>query len=289
VIFATGFPIVNIRGLYAFKMYKSFSYAVCVPNEAKLGAIYNSVAMDGLTYRDSPDGLIVGGLDHRTGRWKCGEYFAILEEHAKMIARRATTPSALSRVHPSIEEGNLPRTSYKQTQAESARISRRRPSFMEGWHGESRDGVVSAGDVWSANDCMTFDHIPLSGRMFRLFHRNAYIISGFNKNGMTNSFICAQIVADVINKRKNKFRRLLKPTRTLNISVWGSFLKNFVFDGFGLVAGLFSLGKRRCPHMGCRLKFNPNTKTWDCPCHGTRLTSKGDIIVSPTVDINDKL
>jgi len=40
---------------------------------------------------------------------------------------------------------------------------------------------------------------------------------------------------------------------------------------------------RKCPHMGCRLSFNPIEKTWDCPCHGSRFTYLGQVIESPAV------
>ena len=240
LVIATGFPIVNIRGLYSFKMYKSSSYAVCVDGGQKVGALYNAIADDGLMYRDCEDGIIIDGFGHRTGKWKCGDYFEKLRK----------------------EGGKF-------------------------WIASSQ---VPRNDVaWAANDCMTFDSVPYAGRLLRFFARNVYIISGFGKWGMTNGYACAKIVDDLINKRKNRYRRLFKPTRILNVMVWPKFLWNFLQDGWGLVAGLFSSGKRRCPHMGCRLKFNPNTKTYDCPCHGSRLTEKGEIIVSPSVDKNNHL
>ena len=241
VVFATGFPIVNIRGIYAFKMYKSFSYAVRVPWDGELDAIYCSMATDGFNYRSWSNDVVISGLDHRTGRWRCDDYYAKLKSS---------------------------------------------PPLWRGGTAVGGDGVVE----WSANDCMTFDNIPYAGRMFRWFHRrSAFVISGFGKWGMTNSYISARIVDDIISKRKNPYRRLYKPTRVLNIAVWPSFLWNFLQDGCGLVAGLFSSRRKRCPHMGCRMKFNPNTKTWDCPCHGSRFTEKGDIIVSPAVDANEVL
>lgn len=235
VIFATGFPIVNIRGLYAFKMYKSFSYGINVASEKKLNANFNSIAGDGLTYRDCENGIIVGGLDHRTGRIKCDDHYKMLEQYGKNFGTQIT-------------------------------------------------------NRWAANDCMTFDGVPYAGRMFCLCHRNSvYMISGFGKWGMTNSFVSANIISDIVSKRKNKYKCLYKPTRILNVLTWGKFFVNMMCDVGGLVAGLFSSRKKRCPHMGCRLKYNPNTKTWDCPCHGSRLTTEGEIIVSPAVDANKVL
>ena len=38
---------------------------------------------------------------------------------------------------------------------------------------------------------------------------------------------------------------------------------------------------KRCPHLGCALKWNPQEHTWDCPCHGSRFTEDGRLIDNP--------
>ena len=37
----------------------------------------------------------------------------------------------------------------------------------------------------------------------------------------------------------------------------------------------------RCPHMGCQVEWNPDEKSWDCPCHGSRFDYKGNLIDNP--------
>ena len=34
----------------------------------------------------------------------------------------------------------------------------------------------------------------------------------------------------------------------------------------------------RCPHLGCQLEWNPDEKSWDCPCHGSRFDRFGALI-----------
>ena len=37
----------------------------------------------------------------------------------------------------------------------------------------------------------------------------------------------------------------------------------------------------KCPHMGCQLVWNPDEKSWDCPCHGSRFDYRGRLIDGP--------
>jgi len=266
IILATNFPIVNIRGLYAFKMYKSFSYAINVRSQIKLNAIFNSIEDDGLTYRDSENGIITGGLDHRTGRAKHCDKFVQLKERAAAFGTEIT-------------------------------------------------------NKWAANDCVTFDGVPFAGKFKRLC-RGVFIISGFGKWGMTNAFAAAKTVADLVSEKKNEYAGIFKPAKIYNIKVWHKILINAFYDVYNLIKSFFcvtfktprSLKKgqggivgyrfrkravykdesgdlhvlaSRCPHMRCQLKFNPNTKTWDCPCHGSRLTVSGQIITAPAVSSNE--
>lgn len=58
-------------------------------------------------------------------------------------------------------------------------------------------------------------------------------------------------------------------------------------NGWETAVSLLTPTAKRCPHLGCALKWNPMEHTWDCPCHGSRFTRDGKLIDNPaTRDLN---
>ena len=44
----------------------------------------------------------------------------------------------------------------------------------------------------------------------------------------------------------------------------------------------------KCPHLGCQLEWNPEEKSWDCPCHGSRFDERGNLQDNPALkDLTD--
>lgn len=129
---------------------------------------------------------------------------------------------------------------------------------------------------WSAQDCMTLDGLPYIG-MYGKNHRNLYVASGFGKWGMTNSMVAAMVIRDQILGRRepdwNVFSPQRRMTRTAFLNLAGQTavtVRNFVtFRG------------PRCPHLGCRLKWNPYEKVWECPCHGSGFCGDGSLKDNP--------
>lgn len=133
---------------------------------------------------------------------------------------------------------------------------------------------------WSAQDCVTWDNLPYIGR-YASSTRNLYVATGFKKWGMTSSMASAMILTDLICGRPSEEAEVFSPQRFHA----AASAKNLLTDGghsvAGLTAGLFSAPNRKCTHLGCRLHWNPDEETWDCPCHGSRFTSKGELISDP--------
>ena len=57
------------------------------------------------------------------------------------------------------------------------------------------------------------------------------------------------------------------------------------YDGEKLAA--YNDGRRlhkvssKCSHLGCELVWNPDEKSWDCPCHGSRFSADGEVLNGP--------
>lgn len=128
---------------------------------------------------------------------------------------------------------------------------------------------------WATQDCMTLDGAPYIGN-YSALTPDIYVATGFNKWGMTSSMLSAMILSDMLQGKKNKYADVFSPSRTI---IRPQTAVNFAHA----VSGLVSFSKKRCPHMGCAMKYNKAEHTWDCPCHGSRFTENGELIDNPAV------
>lgn len=130
--------------------------------------------------------------------------------------------------------------------------------------------------AWAAQDCMTLDSVPYIGH-FSKGKPYWYAATGFGKWGMTTSMVSAMIIRDMIIGKENPNRHVFSPQR---ITIRAS-MKNFMKDSAYSVRNLLALGGPRCPHLGCKLRWNWAEQSWDCPCHGSRFTKEGKLIDNP--------
>ncbi len=126
---------------------------------------------------------------------------------------------------------------------------------------------------WATQDCMSLDKIPLIGQ-YSPNTPNLYIATGFNKWGMTSSMAAARILCDAVKGEKNDVADIFDPNR----SIWKPQLFVNVFE---TLANFMYPTTKRCPHLGCALKWNKYEHSWDCPCHGSRFTADGKVLDNP--------
>ncbi len=126
---------------------------------------------------------------------------------------------------------------------------------------------------WATQDCMTLDGVPYIGR-YSGRTDGLYVATGFNKWGMTSSMVSAMILCDLVRGKENRYSGVFSPSRTI-------LRPQLAANAAEAIVNLLTPTVRRCPHLGCALKWNPDERTWDCPCHGSRFEENGKLIDNP--------
>lgn len=165
---------------------------------------------------------------------------------------------------------------------------------------------------WSSQDYLSLDHFPLIGP---LDHErdDLFFASGLQKWGNTNGNVAGKLLCAYLLKQPSQYATYFDPHRSnsfltpkflqLNFHVmkelFSSHLSQFdhtypqmgkasVLNIHGHAYGMYRdehdevyVVDITCPHLGCICSFNEADKTWDCPCHGSRFSCRGDIIKGP--------
>ena len=141
-------------------------------------------------------------------------------------------------------------------------------SFAEKYYTDAKEKYT-----WAAQDCITLDSVPYIGN-YSANTPDLYVATGFNKWGMTSAMVAAEILTDLINGKKNEFAEVFSPSRHI-------IRKQLALNAVSAVGGLLTPAVKRCPHLGCALKWNKNERSWDCPCHGSRFSREGKLLNNP--------
>jgi nitrite reductase/ring-hydroxylating ferredoxin subunit len=191
---------------------------------------------------------------------------------------------------------------------------------LEEWVREKFD-VTSVEHRWATHDHIPNDLLPFIGRAGP-FSDRVLAVTGLRKWGLAMGTTAAVVLSDRILGRDNQWAHRFDPMRLHPIAGGPSFLKNAAASvqhlavdrllkrgsaedlapGEGAVVGS-GLGQRaayrdeegtlhslsaRCTHMGCIVNFNDAERTWDCPCHGSRFDTSGEVIEGPATKALEK-
>ena len=274
IVLATNYPLMS-KMFAELPAYRTYAIGLQIPRGAVEPALFWDTADPYIYVRTQPNGhddlLIVGGEDHRTGQ----------EDDA------------------------------------DARFGR-----LEQW---ARERFSSAGDVlykWSGQFMETHDGLAFLGQ-YSSSEPNVFLITGDSGMGMTHGTIGGMIVSDLILGRSNPWVDVYDPTRIATQSIKEAIpevisstvpyadwvtggdvssvdeIKNG--DGAVIREGLSKIAVYRdddgrlhkrsavCTHLGCIVRFNSLEKTWDCPCHGSRFSTEGEVINAPAISPLAKL
>ena len=264
IVFATHFPFINAPGFYFARMHQERSYVLALEHAAKLDGMYLGIDKESLSFRNYNDLLLLGGGGYRTGENSKGGKYTLLREQANIFY----------------------------------------PQSKETLH-------------WSAQDCMTLDSVPYIGQ-FSASTPNWYVATGFGKWGMTSSMVSAILISDYITGAEHPCSSVFSPLRFTPTASMSAFVTNMGQAVKGISKRAFSYNQIdakdlpaghggvveykdekvgvykdeqnrifvvsvRCPHLGCQLEWNPDEKSWDCPCHGSRFDYKGKLLNNPAL------
>lgn len=126
---------------------------------------------------------------------------------------------------------------------------------------------------WATQDCMSLDGIPYIGP----YSKNTpqlYVATGFNKWGMTGSMAASNILTDLVLEKEHPWAEVFSPSRSI-------LRPQLAVNAAEAALNLLRPTAPRCPHMGCALKWNPQERSWDCSCHGSRFTEDGHLVNNP--------
>lgn len=145
--------------------------------------------------------------------------------------------------------------------------------------------------------------------------KNVFIITGDSGNGMTHTTLGGMIVTDLIMGRSNPWATFYDPARKVKhglgdfvkeqadtLSYYGDWAKGGTVESVqeipagegGVVQhGMHKMAVYRddtgglhavsavCTHLGCVVHWNSAEKSWDCPCHGSRFSTEGQVLHGP--------
>jgi glycine/D-amino acid oxidase-like deaminating enzyme/nitrite reductase/ring-hydroxylating ferredoxin subunit len=172
---------------------------------------------------------------------------------------------------------------------------------------------VSIAHRWSGQVIETNDGLPFIGEMAP----RQFAATGFAGNGMTFGTLAAMMASDAALGLSNPWSELFDIGRTkIRGGLWDYVTENKDYpyylirsrfagaegqslralnrgegkllevDGERVAAyraedGAVTMRSPVCTHMGCIVQWNTAERTWDCPCHGSRFSPKGEVLAGP--------
>jgi hypothetical protein len=176
--------------------------------------------------------------------------------------------------------------------------------------------VASIDFKWSSQYFEPADGLPYIGKLPG-FDQDIFVATGLGGNGITLGSVAGKILRDLILDNTNIFADLFSPSRIKPIAGFAEFVKEntdvvyrFIKDRFaakdieslseipldsGAViefeneklaiyrdpSGEIHAVSPVCTHTGCIVNWNNAEKSWDCPCHGARYDTNGEVITGP--------
>jgi glycine/D-amino acid oxidase-like deaminating enzyme len=135
---------------------------------------------------------------------------------------------------------------------------------------------------WSAQDGITVDGLPYIGRYSRKTPW-LFTASGFAKWGMTQGTAAGIILSALVKGDPDPSLGAFSPQRRVGLPGFAGLVWQNAATLGHLTTGFLRFGPPLCAHMKCRLVWNRDERTWDCPCHGSRFDESGNVLDTPAI------
>ncbi len=177
-------------------------------------------------------------------------------------------------------------------------------------------GLTETAFRWGGQHYKPADLLPYIGPESR--GSRVFVATGFSTDGLVYGTLAGMLIADAIAEKENEWADLYNAHRFTPLKSAGNivgqglnvakqYLKKWTgetvnekdFDHIpngegGIVevegktiaayrddSGALHTLSAVCPHMKCIVNWNRAERTWDCPCHGSRFDTKGEVLEGP--------
>jgi len=170
---------------------------------------------------------------------------------------------------------------------------------------------------WSSQVLEPIDGLPLIGTSPD--GKNEFVATGFSGEGLAMGTLAAHMLAERLLGRTTPWDERFDPHRSIlhgvrdfvseNVDTLACIVRDRLTNGgeerspAALApgeGGIYRLGGQKlaiarlddgrltslspiCTHLGGQVHWNPEEKTWDCPCHGSRYSRDGAVLNGPAV------
>ncbi len=176
--------------------------------------------------------------------------------------------------------------------------------------------------MWGGQHYKPADLLPYIGR--KSDKSNQFLATGFATDGLIYGTLSAQLIASEMSGTKPLYHKLFKASRHQPLKAAKEFIKENADVTAEFLKGIFTAEMKEmeailpgqakiivkdnhkiavhrnhegfltatsaiCTHMGCVVHFNNAEETWDCPCHGSRFSTSGEVIEGPALKPLKKL
>lgn len=142
---------------------------------------------------------------------------------------------------------------------------------------QKKTGLYKEGQWMIGQEVHTPDHLPIIGAYGKKTP-GLLVAAGYGGRGIVGSMMAAHGIASGILGLPGDGYDAYSPRRFDR--EWRTPVQTAYRYGRSL---LFHAQAPRCPHMRCRLIYNPRTGLWECPCHGSCFDDIGHVENPPAV------